>query len=256
MARSTDSSSEELHFPSPSPKSATFAPLPEPMNFEACGIGGVHLDDNLTFTVKRQRALNLAASSLPTVPGTKFSRLVHTRRPRASISEKILSSRLTMLLPSDLPPPCLAYLSDDESSGSSSFMPETAGSFVDIATTLPPRKQLSRLANASPTLAGFTVTRNNASPDYYSSTDIDDDDDDDDSDEDDESLDFLATARAVDPAAIRAKEREYDAEMADRLAEEIGAGSSAATGGWSGLLTPVNTDDGVSDGSVSNRGEG
>jgi len=269
IAQSTESSSEELHFPPPSPKGATFANLPEPRNFEACGIGGVQLDDNFTFTVRRQRALNLAASPLPTMPVTKFSRLIPTRRPPASISERILSSRLTILPPSDLPPACLAYLSDDESSDSDSTMPEAPGSSMDIPTSLPPLKQISRLAIGPATSTGFTATMNKSSPGYYSSTDIDedededdddDDDDDDDGDgdgdEDDQSLDFLATARAVNPAAIRAKEREYDAEMAERLAEEIRAGSSAATGGWSGLATPVDTDDGVSDGSVSTRRDG
>ena len=48
-------------------------------------------------------------------------------------------------------------------------------------------------------------------------------------DSDDGSVDLLATARKQDPTAVRASEREYDAALADRLAEEIQAGSSAAT---------------------------
>ncbi|KAK5279622.1 hypothetical protein LTR16_007524, partial [Cryomyces antarcticus] len=59
-------------------------------------------------------------------------------------------------------------------------------------------------------------------------------------DESDGSLDLLATAREIDPATIRAREREYDSNMAERLAEEIPAGSSAATaGGGSGFASPV-----------------
>jgi len=59
-------------------------------------------------------------------------------------------------------------------------------------------------------------------------------------DTDDGSVDFLATARQFDPTAVRVQEREYDAALADRLAEEIVAGSSAATaGGGSGFNTPA-----------------
>jgi hypothetical protein len=60
------------------------------------------------------------------------------------------------------------------------------------------------------------------------------------SNDSDESIDLLATARQQDPATIYAYEREYDAAIADRLAEEIVAGSSAATaGGGSGFNTPA-----------------
>jgi hypothetical protein len=59
-------------------------------------------------------------------------------------------------------------------------------------------------------------------------------------DSDDGSVDLLATARQQDPSAVRASEREYDAALADRLVEEIPAGSSAATaGGGSGFNSPV-----------------
>ena len=53
------------------------------------------------------------------------------------------------------------------------------------------------------------------------------------------SVDFLAEARELDPEFVRAREREYAADMAERLAEEIPAGSSAATaGGGSGYNSP------------------
>jgi len=88
---------------------------------------------------------------------------------------------------------------------------------------------------------------------YDSDEEMDDDDEDEDDDDDDQSLDFLATARAADPAAIYAREREYDAQLAERLAEEIPAGSSAATlgCGGSGYSTPVSgVDDEGDDGEV------
>jgi hypothetical protein len=59
-------------------------------------------------------------------------------------------------------------------------------------------------------------------------------------DSDDGSIDFLATARQVDATTVRTQEREYDAALADRLAEDIVAGSSAATaGGGSGFNSPA-----------------
>ena len=70
--------------------------------------------------------------------------------------------------------------------------------------------------------------------------DEDEDEDDESEDNSDDEVDFLAAARALDPEAIREKEREYDANMAERLAEEIPAGSSAATaGGGSGFASPA-----------------
>ena len=56
----------------------------------------------------------------------------------------------------------------------------------------------------------------------------------------DGEVDFLAAARALDPEAVRQQEREYDAIIAERLAEDIPAGSSAATaGGESGYTSPA-----------------
>jgi len=64
--------------------------------------------------------------------------------------------------------------------------------------------------------------------------------DEDDDESDDGSIDLLATAREIDPEAIRAREREYDSNIAERLAEGIPAGSSAATaGGGSGSNSPA-----------------
>jgi hypothetical protein len=70
-------------------------------------------------------------------------------------------------------------------------------------------------------------------------------DDDSDDEESDDEVDFLATARQIDPEAVRQQEREYDANMAERVAEEIPAGGSAATsGGGSGFESPADDVDG------------
>ena len=63
----------------------------------------------------------------------------------------------------------------------------------------------------------------------------DEEDDEDGDDDDDSNIDMLATAREIDPERVRLMELKYDADTAERLAEEIPAGSSAATaGGGSG----------------------
>jgi hypothetical protein len=78
---------------------------------------------------------------------------------------------------------------------------------------------------------------------YMSSDESDEEDDEENNDDDgasEGSLDLLATARELDPQSIQAREREYDAHMAERLADEIPAGSSAATaGGGSGFASPA-----------------
>ena len=80
---------------------------------------------------------------------------------------------------------------------------------------------------------------------HFAASDEEDEGDDEEYDDDssevesDCSLDLLAAAREIDPDAIRAREREYDAIMAERLADEIPAGSSAATAGrGSGFFSP------------------
>jgi hypothetical protein len=58
--------------------------------------------------------------------------------------------------------------------------------------------------------------------------------------DDDESIDLLATARQLDPFAVRAREREFDSNIAEHLAEEMPAGSSAAMAdGGSGFNSPA-----------------
>jgi hypothetical protein len=72
---------------------------------------------------------------------------------------------------------------------------------------------------------------------YGSSVEGDDDDFED--DDQDSNIDMLATARALDPEGVRRIELAYDMTTAERLAQEIPAGSSAATaGGGSGRNTP------------------
>jgi hypothetical protein len=130
--------------------------------------------------------------------------------------------------------------------------------------------QLQFLNIAAPTRVGPTYAVNAGyehllpSPPSKSSSEESESDDEDEDDSDDESVDFLATARKLDPKSVLASEREYDAAVYERLAEDIPAGSSAATaGGGSGFVTPIGgigmaviKEDGSADGEMTGMLDG
>ena len=66
---------------------------------------------------------------------------------------------------------------------------------------------------------------------YASDSEEESEDEDDDDEESDGEIDFLAAARVAQPELVRRQEREYEANMAERLADEVLVGSSAATAG-------------------------
>lgn len=271
-----------IAFPSQqsSPRRVTFAEPDERSPFEASGVGGVVTNDHFCFTVTMQRRLASPKAAQPTrqklpVPAPFAAALPRKPSPEYRVVEQIMSTSKTDLDPSPLPPATMHIFStgSDVCSGSeaisndSAFSDSRSGSstsichhynFDSLATftrmryparvalqqrgILPISGDVSSSASIEPNLSGSEA-----------GSESDDDTD----DEDNQSLDFLATAREVDPDAIRAKEREYDAEMAERLAVEIPAGSSAATaGGGSGSVSPSATElegdeDHVDRGSVS-----
>lgn len=214
------------------------------MDFEVSGLGGVQPDDN--FSIRVQRA------QIPTVPAAIPARraslyppkiqailgegegLQGRRRstsPKEAIKEELISAVRQDMPSSILPPPSFFPFdsnssgemsddedSDDEDSDDNSDTgdgPSTALQLLNVAPPgpMPPIEQTDLSSEAS----------------EYSSDD-----------EDDVSIDLLATARQQDPDTVRAFELEYDAAVADRLTEEIVAGSSAATaGGGSGFNSPA-----------------
>ncbi|KAK7532846.1 frequency clock protein [Phyllosticta citribraziliensis] len=175
----------------------------------------------------------------------------------------IVGVRESHLPPSDLPPPsllpvdssCDADDSDLDSELSDMVMQDQGSS--DPSAAPRPMEMASKTEDGSDSLSQATENGRNS---FHQSPSDDDDhrlastsryrlnstnvessysSDDEEDDDDDGSLDFLATARELDPESIRAREREYDSNMAERLAEEIPAGSSAATaGGGSGHNSP------------------
>ncbi|KAH7350282.1 frequency clock protein [Pyrenochaeta sp. MPI-SDFR-AT-0127] len=209
---------------------------PTLMNFEASGLGGVQPEDNFSIHVRRlqtqsvpskatiRQRSNIYPSKIASVLSERPASNANTS-PKANtqrtIKEEMLSASCKSLPNSALPPASFLPFDSTSSGGVDSDLDSDSSSESDEdgpATTL-------QLLNISPIGGKFDDESGNES---------------DCSDDSDGSIDLLATARQLDPSTVHAFEREYEAALADRLAEEIPAGSSAATaGGGSGFTSPV-----------------
>lgn len=236
--------SMELAFPPQSPpKPGNHKPNTPFLNLEVTGMGGVFPADNFAIMVDSRHAVvnQTSAPAVPLASTTKnlpvrFAKILQSDKPnhkiRAAVSQHYLNIQCTQHPPSDLPP-ASCYVPEDESMSddeSSRMMDEMSMSPACHDDALPPS----------------TAPQTMYMPDVDDSSEASDEDMDDAesnasvASSDDGSLDLLATARKADPEAVLRKERQYDAEMAERLAEEIPAGSSAATaGGGSGFASPA-----------------
>lgn len=228
----------ELTFPPPSPpKSADGARKAPHIDLEVTGMGGVYPADNFAIEVESRHAIvdQAEAPAVPIQSTTKnlpdrFAQILQANNPerkvRAAVAQRYLNIQRTEHPPSMLPP-ALCFVNEDDESTSDDY-----SGTVD---------EMSMSPDAADVLPPSTAPQTMYMPDVDSEDsdeDMEDDDDDDDA-ESDGSLDLLAAARKADPEAVSRKERQYDAEMAERLAEEIPAGSSAATaGGGSGFASP------------------
>ncbi|KAL1793843.1 hypothetical protein ACET3X_007264 [Alternaria dauci] len=219
---------------------------PELMDFEASGLGGVQPEDNFSIHVRRsqistappQGAARRMSHLYPKAIQDALNSRPHSaspevESPRSSphrvIEEKILSASRKNLPSSALPPASFLPL-DSCSSGDvdSDFASDASSEPDDSDSESGGPATAMQILNIAPIPSDMSE---GSESDYEDSGDDDDDDG---------SVDLLATARKQDPSAVRASEREYDAALADRLAEEIQAGSSAATaGGGSGFNSPV-----------------
>jgi hypothetical protein len=153
-----------------------------------------------------------------------------TPKSHQLINKQFVASAVRALPPSELPP-ALAFrpVDDDSVEDDSDADDDDTSDAPPSPGALPP--------SAAPQRVDF----------QYPLPEEDDDEEEDDSDEEesDDEVDFLATARQIDPEAVRKQEREYDANMAERVAEEIHAGSSAATaGGGTGFASRADDVDG------------
>ncbi|KAF1937500.1 hypothetical protein EJ02DRAFT_54216 [Clathrospora elynae] len=232
---------------------------PPIINFEASGLGGVQPEDNFSIHVRRSQVpaapSTFATGRRPSLYPKKIQdALSKQQSPNASslsaspdrvIKEKIISTSRTCLPSSTLP--------------RASFLPLDSYFLGDVDTDLDSNASDSTTSDPDSDLDSAhgpaSVTHiNTAALSNHSDESMSEEEEYLD-DSDDESVDFLATARQQDPKAVRASEREYDAVLADRLAEVIPAGSSAATaGGGSGFSSPA---DGVlaSNGGLAERAQ-
>jgi len=236
----TVSSSDDLGFSPESLKDDSGNASPELMNFEASGLGGVQPDDNFSIHVRRSQI-----STAPTHISTRRRSSLYpkairdalyshqnepeTTSPRESpqpvIEQRILSANRKSLPSSALPP--ASFLPFD--SCSSGDVDSDLASDASDASSEPDDDSSESPATAMQIL---NIAPDGSEESEESESDYEE--------SDDGSVDLLATARQQDPSAVRASEREYDAALADRLAEEIPAGSSAATaGGGSGFNSPA-----------------
>ena len=226
----------ELSLPPLSPSCAASSPKElKPIDLEVTGIGGVWPTDNFAISVESRQARidqqpvsNVPAQAAPKALPPQFAQILREPTPKskteAVLHKEVIASTIQNLPPSELPP-AISFMSfgddsldddyseidDDDDDGS-----DTSGSH----NALPPA------AAPQPVEIPYALSE--------------DEDDGESEDESDGEVDFLAAARELDPEAVREKEREYDANMAERLAEEIPAGSSAATaGGGSGFASPA-----------------
>ncbi|KAI5271176.1 hypothetical protein E4T47_05547 [Aureobasidium subglaciale] len=222
----------EVNFPGTSPLSSASGasgPARSPIDLEVSGIGGIYPSDNFSINVKTQR--KRTASWTESVEKKPYAPRIaelfkDSKQQSAPYKEDVVKTFHQELPPSELPP-AFCFMDVDEYDDD-----ETDSG--DYQSIIPDMDRIHDVPATAPQTIDMP---------YMSSDESDDEaakDEDDDDAASDGSLDLLATARKLDPHSIQAREREYDAHMAERLAEEIPAGSSAATaGGGSGFASPV-----------------
>lgn len=200
----------------------------QPIDLEASGIGGVCPADNIFIEVESRRIRNPQGERPQRTHrqhlSTRFATLWPSSAPPSTsiVCNQVLKSVEKQLPPSELPQP-LCFVSENDD-----YESDTGGD--DLSTS--PISANGSVPSAMPQPVRLHYVGSEEEDDEYEE-DLDDD-------ESDGSVDMLAAAREMDPEAIRLREREYDANMAERLAEEIPAGSSAATaGGGSGFVSPA-----------------
>jgi hypothetical protein len=217
------------------------------VEFEASGLGGVQPTDNFSINIKtRQKthyntvpsaaALHRSKMYPPhirTLLAEKPDKVVEYTEParnREFSAEIIYSKRMD--LPASALPPASFYpffdtpdSEDDDEYDDSDADSEMSNSPLDNDGPSP--------------IAPHLMTWPDHSSASGSSSEAEESEEDEDDEDDEDSIDMLAHARHIAPAIVRAQEREYDGDIADRVAEEIPAGSSAATaGGGSGFNSP------------------
>lgn len=247
--------SQRLAFPPPSPmQSRTTKELEEarPIELEVSGIGGVCPADNFAIQVSSRHA-RVDQDEAPAPPRKQKPRTYPSkiaailqgsdpnRRTRSAVHKhmQVVTSDTRVLPPSELPP-ALSFMPFGTSTRYGYDNDSDSASQASDAMSISPPSNGAFPPSTAPQAIEIPSASTSASSSPHSGADTDNDDDDGSDAESEGSLDLLASAREHDPEAILRKEREYDANMAERLADEIPAGSSAATaGGGSGFASPA-----------------
>ncbi|KAB8346228.1 hypothetical protein FH972_023273 [Carpinus fangiana] len=208
----------DIEFPSSSEgasRHVSFADESQTVDFEVCGLGGVTPADNLSITVTKELRPRLPRRKLSVMrpPRTRLDGVLERKAGASPGADKILHVRTTPLEPSALPEASMAYQSDESEDLSDA---ESSGTGVAPVGRKSPRRSSNFNHGFGSSASEASSEGSSVAAESGSQADV---------------VDFLSLARKADPEAIRAREREYDAQMAERLAEDIPAGSSAATAG-------------------------
>ncbi|KAI9841682.1 MAG: hypothetical protein M1838_003453 [Thelocarpon superellum] len=209
------------------PDSLTKASL---VRLEASGVGGVRPMDNFAVVVDTRLA---RIQHTPTRPTAAHVRILSTARSDALVrSQKhctplvteVLRSRMIPLPPAALPEATMLLSlssSDDglQSSWASSSDNPAAKASGSGSSDVDVRASHASAMRPATKHSHPSCSTSDPAPDGSSS-----------------SIDFLAAARELDPETIAERESEFDRHVAPLFAEELPAGSSAATvGGGSGF---------------------
>lgn len=220
----------DLHFPAQSPLTHGEGKGARTYNLEASGIGGVFPADNFAINVQAVHTMldhaavpGLAYDGVPKRYPTAITQILldhGSRSSRRAFHKQVVSAEHESLPPAKLPP-ASCFMSSNES-------PDPTEENFDACSVSISLLSDHDAPTAAPQRIEMDYVSSQESDDGYSTASSDDG-----------SVDLLATARELDPEAIRKGEMEYDANMAERLADDIPAGSSAATaGGGSGFNSP------------------
>ncbi|KAF2028765.1 frequency clock protein [Setomelanomma holmii] len=212
----------------------------EVMEFEASGLGGVHPEDNFAINVRRSQTQTFPSGPTARRRSNLYPKKILDVLREASppeekptspvIKEELLSASRKSLPNSTLPPASFLPFDSTFSGDVDSDYDSDVSSEEDSESGEGGPATALQLLNISPGPQHIAENSDESSEEASEYSE----------DSDDGSIDFLATARQMHPNTVRTQEREYDAALADRLAEEIVTGSSAATaGGGSGFNSPA-----------------
>ncbi|KAK5008477.1 hypothetical protein LTR28_003923, partial [Elasticomyces elasticus] len=199
---------------------ATTSDRPPVVYFEASGVGGVYPADNFVIVMQQEQirrdVMQESASPMPRL-GLRSSKIVSIleearRKSRAPVfCREMFSVERTTLPPSELPPasyfrsPSSTQPADDDDDDDDSVAETEEGISTTESSSSPPHSSPSHHTSAPSADAPPSAAAD--SEDFSSEEE----------EESDASVDFLATARRFDPEGIDAREREYDAHVAEGL---------------------------------------